>query len=391
MKSSKLFWLRLKQEWEHRFRTIKSIVDWTVFVYFVLPATVISFFIYRSWWLEIPNWMEGMPIQLLALFFFLLWGDHFHTYVREADRIFLRKNKKLFLQLKQWGILYSYCFQCLSVSGLGIAIAPFWYQHFHLHTGNFLLFAGLWVSLKWLIMSIKGKWNVQVRGWRSLLRGIPLVIGALIIWELGFRLFIQEEAGWLLLLIVINTALSILFVRRRFTSVYNFEQDLAIDELEKNKYTEMIFQLSLDIEKQPRISTNRTKPRLYAQSNRLFKNRNEKTGYLELFIKAVTRNSQYIFQYLQIISVTSAAIILLPPVWLKIAVMISGALFLSTWVGNTWRRIVEEHPFARKYPKEWGYFQAKKIVTEALLIPFIVIVGLLVIVRLFLLTQIPNL
>ena len=391
MKSKELFWMRLKQEWEHRFRTIKSIVDWTVFVYFVLPATVISFFIYRSWWLEMPNWMDGVPIQLLALFFLLLWGDHFHTYVREADRIFLRKNKKLFLQLKQWGIIYSYLYQCLSVLGVGIAIAPFWYQHFQLHTGDFILFSGLWVSLKWLIMAIKGKWNVQVRGWRSLLRGIPFFIGALIIWGLGFQLFLQQNVGWLLLLIVFNTALSILFVRHRFTSVHNFEQDLTIDELEKNKYTEMIFQLSLDIEKQSRGTSNRIKPRLYTRSNRLFKTRNEKTGYLELFIKAITRNSQYILQYMQIISVTSAAIILLPPVWLKITVFISGAVFLLTWVGNMWRRTVEEHPFVRKYPMEIGFFQAKRIVTIASLIPFIVIVGLLVVIRIFLFTHIPNL
>ncbi|KRG09383.1 hypothetical protein ACA29_23400 [Lederbergia galactosidilytica] len=184
-------------------------VDWTVFVYFVLPATVISvfvyfvlpatvisFFIYRSWWLEMPNWMDGVPIQLLALFFLLLWGDHFHTYVREADRIFLRKNKKLFLQLKQWGIIYSYLYQCLSVLGVGIAIGPFWYQHFQLHTGDFILFSGLWVSLKWLIMAIKGKWNVQVRGWRSLLRGIPFFIGALIVWGTWFSVFFTAEC-WL--------------------------------------------------------------------------------------------------------------------------------------------------------------------------------------------------
>ncbi|MBO0992434.1 ABC transporter permease [Bacillus sp. SD088] len=390
MKSKKLFWMRLKQGWEYRFGTIKSIIDWTVFVYFILPATVISFFIYRSWWIELPGWIDGMSIHMLALFFLLLWGEHFHTYVREADRIFLRKNKKLFLQLKQWGIFYSYCFQCLSAVGLGIAIAPFWYQHFHLHTNDFFLFAGLWVSLKWLIMSIKGKLNVQVRGWRSLFRGIPLVMGALIIWELGFWLFTNQNIVWLFLLILLNTGSSFFFVRRRFSSVHNFEQDLAIDELEKNKYTETIFQLSMDIEK-PRFSSNRAKPRLYAQSNRLFKRRNQKTGYLELFIKAFTRDSQYILQYFQIISVTGAAIVLLPPLWLKITVMIAGVLFLITWIGNAWRRTVEEHPFARKYPQEVGYFQAKKLVASVLLIPFIIIVVLLVIVRFFLLTQIPNL
>lgn len=388
MTSRQLLWQRLKQHWKGQYGVLKSVIDWTVFVYFVIPATVISFFVYKSWWTEIPSWMDGIPVGILFLiFFFLLWGDHFLTFVREADRIFLKRNEKLFLGLKRGGIIYSYLFECLSAAGLCLAIAPFWFRHFDLNIIQLLLFACLWVSLKWLIMGIKGKVDVMIRGWRSFLRGIPIFLGALLIWQFSYRFFIDQAYLLCVALIFFNSFISIALVRPRFTSVYNFERDLAIDQLEKSKWTETIFRISMDIEKIPISYSNRKSPRLYSRSNQIFKKRTPKNGFLELFIKVITRDKQYMLSYFQIIGWTSAAAFFLPPIWLKVAVVGSGCIFLLSWIGNVWHKVIASPPFTRKYASEDAFFVGKRSVTAVAVIPFLLIVGLITYIRIYIFNQ----
>ncbi|MBS4216753.1 ABC transporter permease [Bacillus sp. FJAT-49711] len=376
MNSRQLLFKRISQNWKQQYAVIKRVGDWTVLVYLVIPSAVISFFVYRSWWIQIPEWTRILPFSsIFILFFLFLWGDHFLTYVREADRIFLKKKEELFLGMKRGGIIYSYAFQLFSAATLCMLIAPLWFKHFDFHGGQFILFAVLWVSLKWLIMAVKGKLDVELRGWRSLLRGIPLFIGAAIIWYWCYRAFVGENILLIIILIFFNTILSIWLVRSRFTSVYTFEQDLAINELEKNKYIELIFGLSMDMEKLPKPVPVRISPRLYSRSNRIFKNRTPKNGFIELFIKATTRNIEYITGYLQIMGVTSAAIVILPPVWLKITMAFLGTVFLLTWLRSVWHKVIGSHAFTKKYAAEDAYFEAKKIVTSLLIISFIILIS----------------
>lgn len=375
MNSRHLLFQRITQNWKQQFAVVKRVVDWTALVYLVIPAIVISFFVYRSWWIQIPDWMTIVQLPVIfVLFFLFLWGDHFLTYVREADRIFLRKKEKLFLGMKRGGMLYSYAFQLLSAATICLFIAPLWFAHFGLHMKQLLIFAMLWVSLKWLIMGVKGRLNVELRGWRSLVTGIPLFIGAAIIWMWCYKAFINENSVLIFALILINTIVSAWIVQPRFNSVHTFEQDLAIDELEKNKYIEMIFGLSMDMEKMPKPVPVRKNPRLYSQSNRIFKHRSPKNGFIELFIKATTRNTEYIKGYFQIMGVTSAATVMLPPLWLKISMAIIGTIFLLTWLGSVWYKVVGSHSFTKKYSTEEAYFEGKKVVTKVLVLPFIFII-----------------
>ncbi|MBS4200060.1 ABC transporter permease [Bacillus sp. FJAT-49732] len=375
MNSWQLLFKRISQNWKQQFAVVKRVVDWTVLVYLVIPTIVISFFIYQSWWIQIPGWMRILPLSaIFVLFFLFLWGDHFLTYVREADRIFLRKKEKLFLGMKRGGIIYSYAFQWWSAATLCLFIAPLWFIHFDLQVGQLILFAALWVSLKWFIMAVKGKLDVELRGWRSLLRGIPLFIGAAIIWTWCYKAFINDNILMIATLIFINTIVSIWLVRSRFTSVHTFEKDLAIDELEKNKYMEIIFGLSMDMEKMPKPVPVRNSPRLYSKSNRIFKNRTPKNGFIELFIKATTRNIEYIIGYFQIMGVTSAAMVILPPIWLKVTMASLGTIFLLIWLGSVWHKVIGSHSFTKKYASEEGYFEGKKMVTTVLAIPFIIII-----------------
>lgn len=376
MTSDKLLMSRIKENIISEYRVMKTVFDWTIVVYLLVPFIMISIGIYRSWWIELPTWIDSVQLSLLFFFvFFFLWRSHFYTYVREADRIFLKKKEKLFIRLKQLGILTSYVYEIIKVALLCFLIAPFWFQHFELDLTQLVLFAGAFVSLKWLIMGVKGRLNVQVRGLMAVVRGIPLFIVAVIIWVIFYNTFINDQIIFLVLLSLFNMFVSFMFVRPRFFSTYTFGQDVAIDEIKKNNRTEQILKLSIYAEDVPTVTQPRRSPRLYSKSNRLFKRRTETNGFLELFIKAVTRNMKYFKEYAQMIGITSAATITLPAMWLKIIVAILGAIFMIFWTSNLWERVFAIHPFTKKYLLKEGFLKARKKVRMVLFIPYIVIVG----------------
>lgn len=313
MNSNQLFSRRLRQDWKYQYNIFKTIADWTVMLYILIPAAVIILVIYRSWSSEIPQWIEQIPFSLLfTLFYLFIWGGHIRTYVRDADRIFLMKNRSLHLGLKRNGIFYSYAIQLLHTAFLSFLVAPFWFNYYQLGIEQFILYLGLFLSSKWLIMGVKGKLNVHLRGWRSLLRGVPIFLGVAALWMLYYQAFQVNQVLLMIGVILINILGSIILVRRRFNSLKTFEQDLAVDELEKNKYIELIFSISMEIEKPPKPLPPGKSPIIYSKSNRLFRKRSPRNGFLELFIKVTTRNVEYILRYFQIIGVTSVAIVLIP-------------------------------------------------------------------------------
>ncbi|WP_339162086.1 ABC transporter permease [Siminovitchia sp. FSL W7-1587] len=374
MNSGRLLWTRVLENGKHKLKTMRAVMDWTIIVYFVIPSIVIGFFIYRSWWLEMPGWIQHIPFSFLFIgSFFLLWNSHFRTYVREADTIFLMKKERLFIGLKKGGILFSYTFEILTAGLLALLIAPFWFQHYGFTGLQLLSFCISWITLKWLVMAVSGRLDVQLRGLISILRNIPLVIGAGAIWYVSFLAFEHGSILLIILISLLNTVGSIVLNYPRFTSIHTFEQDLAIDEREKRKHTEFVLGMSSDIEKLPKLGTVRKNPRLYSKSNRLFKKRTEMVGYLELFIKVTTRNTEYFWGYVRIIGVTVAALIMLPPLWMKIGITACGLFTVVAWSGSIWHKIVGSHPFTKLYSGKDGYFKGKNTVTAVLAVPFTVI------------------
>src|SRR5690625_1105819 len=102
MSSWQIFFQRLINEWKFQISVFRTILDWTVIVYIVLPIVVIFSFIYCSWWIEIPDWSILLPNGIFFFIFYLfsLTGQ-VRTYVQDADQLFLLKHNNIFLILKK--------------------------------------------------------------------------------------------------------------------------------------------------------------------------------------------------------------------------------------------------------------------------------------------------
>lgn len=367
MSASRLFLRRLLDEWKFQFRVVRTIIDWTVALYLIVPGIVIFSFIYRSWWLEVPEWIQPIPIgAVFLLFYFIVWMGHFRTFVLEADKLFLVKHTELFLQLKRCGFIYSLWLHASIIGGAILVILPFLVQGYGLNVKQVITLFVMFTIINWLVMALKREiLKVENRLFqRFVTSAVFMGIGLLLL--IFYPLWLGEH---LLLLFVILTVLFILtvFIYRPYVTVQSkLETNLMIESLERTKYINLILNFSQEVEKTNVIT--RKNPWLFPKSQRIFTKRIPKTSFLELFSKVFIRNPQYMAGFFQLIGVSTAAIIFIPPWWIKITIFFGALFFLSIWADLLWKKIVVSHPLTKKYGEQDEYYSAKKIATRFLVI-----------------------
>ena len=82
------------------------------------------------------------------------------------------------------------------------------------------------------------------------------------------------------------------------------------------------------------------------------------------------RNKIYLSSYLRMISVTAAAIIIAPSMWIKILIFIVFSVTVNVWFESVWKKTFKEQPLVRKYIESDGYFLAKGRMVNGMVILF---------------------
>lgn len=375
MSSFHIFWRRMLRDWRYQLKTFYSAADWTIWLYIILPSIVIFGFMYRSWWMgPAPGWMEWLPLQLFFVIGSLfIWHGSIRTYIDEADKVFLMKKENLFLNMKKWGFAYSIFYQTLLTMIATVILLPFMLRHYELTWLHALSFFFYVIGFKFFMMYFLFQLKKIER--KTIRVIITLFIFILLCWFSFFISTFWIDGSFVILLFVslviglLGLSLYALLLKKNSL----FETELAAERDEKLKLVNMIYMTSMEIEK-PKIYS-RKKPWLFRNSYLIFKKRTAKNGFIELFTKVFVRNSSYVLTFFQMSSVTAVALIVVPPIWIKV-VIFSGFLFvLWIWLEGTWERIVLSHPFAKKYHEHDAYFSARRTVIGALFSLSILFIG----------------
>ncbi|RBP93797.1 ABC-2 type transport system permease protein [Cytobacillus firmus] len=377
MKSSSLFLGRLINSWKYQFGIFRSIADWTIMVYLIVPGAVIFGMIYRSWWLETPEWIANLPMFLLFFLLYIFsWLGNFRPFTQEADKVFLVKNKSLYLGLRKWGFGYSLFFQAVSTGTMIALLLPFLKNSYFLQWSQIIALLTFFITLKWAIMAV----SYYLKGIEGKFRRyvIGFVLFVLLSWfsQLVYSLwnFGADFPVYMISAVLLSGTLTRVSQMQKRISAADFE--IMLEQEEKTKYIKWIFMMAPEIEK-PAISM-RTRPILFRNSRRIFKKRTPIKGLIELFIKIFIRNPSYIFSYFQIISVSAAGIIAIPPLWIKVIVSGIFLFLMYSWLSITWDKSIMSHPFTKKYSDKDFYFTARNRTVIALFFLAILILGLIV-------------
>lgn len=373
MNSTQIFVKRLIKAWKFQFGVFHTIADWTVMLYIIIPTTVILAMIYRSWWIEIPTWISFVPFILIFFILYILsWNGNIRTYVEEADKVFLVKKMGVYRGMKKQGYIYSVFFQFLSICFAFLVLLPFLVHQYEFNWQQIGALFLYFLSLKTGLMLIK----YYVKRVESTFKRVSLSVLLFIIisWinQVVFLLWENSLHLWMVFFSLIILGISIIASLKTLMKISLIDHEININAQEKMKNIQIIFKMSNEIETP--IISKRTKPLFFRRSKRIFKKRTPVNGFIELFIKMFIRNSTYVFGLLQIISITTGAMVIIPAIWLKVLILIAVFIMLNIWIPLVWDNIMKSNPQMKKYRENPAYITGKKRAVNGL---FIVVILLL--------------
>ncbi|WP_449355548.1 ABC transporter permease [Virgibacillus natechei] len=330
MTGRQLFRRRFVEEWKFQWKVLRSVFDWTVILYVVIPALVVAPFVYMEMWQDIHlYWSEEIPFAiLLGLILILSVIGNFRTFLLEADLLFLVQRKKFLYQLKLSGFLYSVLGVILSTAVLFIVILPIFVFIYDFFVMDILCLFVAVNAFRFLLLTIKKIISRSLRKWIA----FPAVF------VVAFMLILNADS----MMLAIGSLLIIGFVcyfhlTQFVTTNRYFLQELAIEQSERVRYIKLILNFSQEVEMPP--VKQRKRPMLFRNSGRVFKVRSKENSLLEFLLKAFLRNKGYIKSYTQIIGLSLFGIIVLP-VWLKWILFLCFTLFVNTWIKSIYRQMM---------------------------------------------------
>lgn len=114
MNGRSLFFRRWLDFYRYQFKVLHAVIDWTVALYIVLPALAFVIYQYVEWtngngllyeWSERVEWRWLYAVGIL-----IVCTGSIHTFLLEADQVFLLQKKAIIRQMKQYALVYSLLF-----------------------------------------------------------------------------------------------------------------------------------------------------------------------------------------------------------------------------------------------------------------------------------------
>jgi predicted ABC-type exoprotein transport system permease subunit len=363
-----LFFQRVKAEWQYQWGIVKTVLDWTIVLYLVMPTVVIGAFMYAEAWQSIElYWSSLIPFPLmLAVLLLLSAGGQFRTYLLEADMLYLLQRKNILHELKRCALFSSLWLIAAGTALLFLFILPILVQSYHL-TGMevLLLYIGILAS-RLLFMTIHKVISRTLYQWLF----NPVLFAALLILLLTVHPVVYGIGGGIMILLLVFFQLSQITRTNRW-----FQREIEIEKTERTKYIKIILNFSQEVEKE-KISSAKRPWLLFPDSKPIFKTRNKVNGLLEVVLKSFLRNRTNLMSYYKMTAITMGAIFVLP-LWLKWIVWIAFVLFIRSWIGGIFRKM-KASPFFTVIPfaKDLHY-EALPIFQKWVGLPAITLTGLL--------------
>ncbi|MFD0716586.1 ABC transporter permease [Paenibacillus sp. GCM10027626] len=333
----KLFWRRLFRFWKEQWAVWRTALDWTVWVYILLPALWIGGGLYLELWQTQPAWMKSLPLWVgERLPLILILRGQLRTFAEEADVLFL-------LQKPQWrggiirrGALYTLLTNGIAAALLFVLLLPFLVVVHHMpyeQIAGLFLIAWVWSAMGAVIRNLI---DGLYRGWR---KAMWKTIAMAILAATYLLLVIKLEAHLLRTASIVCLALIMLAIlmRIKLRAHETFEADV---EIEKNVRVASTQLLLRDVmERKPRIKLN--KPIVLRRSNRIFKRFEPDYVLAEQTIKAFIRRMPLVRMWLGFFGVSTLAL-LLSPLWVKGLLLAVLPLLIARWIQSHCNQFTSE-------------------------------------------------
>ncbi|XXM72792.1 ABC transporter permease [Lysinibacillus sphaericus] len=354
MRASTLFRRRLTADWGYQWGVMKTVLDWTIVVYLVIPVMIAVPFLYADMWEHSGLYWSGrLPFTVLFVLILLVTaGGNFRIYLMEADLLYLLQKKELLHPFKRLGFLYSAAGAVIGTAAAGVTALPLFAGVYGMKALEVLPLVAAALAVKLVFMTVK---KFASKGTVTFAVFVLLTCGAVIV--------VLHTDPVLVGVISLFIAAGVIFyhLKQMPRSDRWFMKEIEIENREKVKYIKLILTYSMEVEKEP-VNQRNSPLLMFLGSKRIFKGaRSKEDGLLELVVKGFLRRN-YVTLYIQMFFLTLTAVIVLP-IWLKWIVFAGFAFFIQSWLKSLFKKMLDSPFFAVvPYDKKladpvWGRFK----------------------------------
>ncbi|OIU66419.1 hypothetical protein BHE18_16395 [Rossellomorea aquimaris] len=333
---------------------MKTVLDWTIVVYLVIPVMIAAPFLYADMWEHSGLYWSGrLPFTVLFVLILLVTaGGNFRTYLMEADLLYLLQKKELLVPFKRLGFLYSAAGSVIRVMAAGVIALPLFAGEYGLTAVEVLPLLAAVLAVKLVLMTVK----------KFISKG-SVIFAVFVLLTAGAVVMVTNAAPGLagVFSLFISAAVIFYHLKQMPRSDRWFMKEIEIENREKVRYIKLILTYSMEVEKEP-VDQRNSPIIMFRDSKRIFKgDRSKEDGLLELVVKGFLRRN-YLMLYIQMFFLTLSAVIVLP-VWLKWIVFAGFVFFIQSWLKSLFQKMLESPFFAVvPYDKKlenpvWGRFR----------------------------------
>jgi ABC-2 type transport system permease protein len=342
----RLLHTRIKRFWIDQYRVWRTALDWTVWVYFIVPGLWIGGGTYREMWLDPPDWLLALPeLAVLVIPVLYLFIGRLRVFLEDADMLFLTQKQDWIRRLIAGGAIYTLVMQLFTATLLFSVMLLWFVKGLGLSAAAIVAWAVFTVCCKSAVTIQQHLIEARWRGWRRwLLQGTGSIAIMLAYGWVSLHGFDRPE--FLIAFGMLALAVWFLALRYKLGARGDFAFDVQSERKARLASTDLL--LTTVMERKPIIRLSR--PVFFRRSGRLLRGSDAGTMLAEMRMKAWLRKLANLQLWFGFFAASTTAV-LVSPGWLAITLACTLPLLAAIWMHKHWREWLDE-PFIAQFKWE---------------------------------------
>ncbi|MGN4423086.1 ABC transporter permease [Bacillus cereus group sp. MYBK30-1] len=371
---------RLRHELQRKWKSIRSVADWTVALYIIIPALIFMGIYYRSLWMKELSMEETVYFGLgLLAFYFVTFSRGVRSFFEQADSLFLISYPNHMRRLMKFGMIYTFIRIAITNVIVVFIMLPLLMKSMGATIIQIVLFWIFFTVFRFMLSLLMRFINVRV-GKRWVLWIIKNVLFSFGLIFVGISLFfIYKNPLYSILFIGLAALLTVVLVKEKMNYKNYFFKEVEKEKEESMRWTRGIMQVGGHAAKP---SSSNKNPWMFPRSKKILGKKAD-SRIIESFLKEFLRTSSALMFYVQITLISSVSIIVTPR-WITAIILVFALLAIAHYARDYWNEFTKKM-FLHLYCDEGKLLLLRWKVNRYLLLPAIIIYGTVILSQFYLL------
>ncbi|HDR8184378.1 TPA: ABC transporter permease [Bacillus thuringiensis] len=374
------FYKRLRYEVRRKWKSIRSITDWTVALYIIIPVLIFMGIYYRSLWIEELSMEETVYFGLgLFVFYVITYSRGVRSFFEQADSLFLISYPAHMQKLIQYGMTYTFIRIAITNVIVVVAMLPVLMKSIGVTKVQIVLFWLFFTAFRFMLSLLTRFIHIRV-GKRWLLWIVKNVIFSISLSFFGLSLFlIYKNPFYSILSIGLAVFLIIALIKEKLNYKNCFFKEVEKEKEESMRWTSGIMQVGGHTAKP---SSSNKKPWMFPRSKK-FLGKKKESRIVESFLKEFFRTSSARIFYIQILCISTVSIIMSPR-WIAAIILAFTLVAISRYARDYWNEFTKKM-FLHLYCDEGKLLLLRWKADRYLLLPVLLLYGIVILSHFYLL------